>query len=327
MEKSTIFLMFPGQGSYYPGMAKYLLSRYPLARKHFERVQYLTGIDVHFLCTDCTKIQLQNTIESQLAIFTTSAACWDMLVGEVPNILRKKMSMAGHSLGEYAMLYASGVLGFDEATKAVYIRSKLMDKICKKYSGAMLAVFNVPLEILEELCSKIPLQYFVGIANDNYPGQIVVSGLNDGLRKLQALLQETSPKAKTIALDVDGPFHSYILGSIQGRFKESLEEYKWQVGHENISLFSNVTGEIVNKHSPCAWKMLLTENLTSRVKWRDIMYKSLQFPLDYAIECSTTNLLTKIFNKFSNEVPVYNFSDIESFDNLILNLKRVKLSR
>src|SRR5262252_1047650 len=166
---------FPGQGSQFVGMGKDLAARFESARRVFERADRALGEDLSTLCFEGPEPDLRLTRNTQPAILATSIAALEALRERVPG-LALPASAAGHSLGEYSALVASGAITLEDAVRLVRVRGAAMQDAVPEGEGAMAAVIGMPAEVLADVCQEASQGEVVTPANFNAPGQIVIAG-------------------------------------------------------------------------------------------------------------------------------------------------------
>jgi [acyl-carrier-protein] S-malonyltransferase len=171
--------VFPGQGAQFPGMGKDLYEKSPAAREKFEKANEILGFKISDILFDGTAEELQKTSVTQPAIYIHS-----VILAEALGIQNKAAMMAGHSLGEFSALAASGCLSFEDGLKLVQIRANAMQKACDVTPSTMAAIVGLEDAAVEKLCNEVQL---VVPANYNSPGQLVVSGSVEGI---QAILEK-----------------------------------------------------------------------------------------------------------------------------------------
>lgn len=202
MTDTKTFAMFPGQGSQYVGMAKLLLDEFPYTKEIYEEAEDASKAPIKKLCLEGPEDQLKLTANTQPCIVTTSVATWKVMTNEKGF---KADMFAGHSLGEYSALVASGRLAFARAISLVRARGLAMQKAVPEGMGAMTAVLSLEAAKLEELCKKSAKPGEpVEVVNYNSPQQLVVAGSATAVKRLEELLAAES--VKFVSLPVSAPF-------------------------------------------------------------------------------------------------------------------------
>src|SRR5688572_2778572 len=230
-----IAAVFPGQGSQKPGMGKELFDAFPEARGVFAEVASATDMKVEWICFEAPEDTLRQTQNAQLALFTTSVAAWRALQAERE---AKAQAMAGHSVGEYAALVCSGALALSDGARLVKTRGYLMAEAGESHPGTMAAVLGLEREQLEEVCEEA--NGVVVIANDNCPGQLVISGDVASVARAGEMAGAKGAK-RVLPLNVSGAFHSPLMQGPSEKLAEALGGIEFSA--ESIPVYANVTAE------------------------------------------------------------------------------------
>ncbi len=216
MADGKVVFMFPGQGSQYPGMGKDLYDKYDVARDVFRRVADFMGKDFLELMFYGTEEELTDTKNAQPAIYAVSVAALETLRHRGDS---KCDMVMGHSLGEFSALYAAGVMEFEQGLRLVRIRGELMADMADTNRGGMAAIIGLDEDSIREVVDRYP---DVIVANYNAPGQIVISGGRENLKKV---LEELKPRARRIVpLRVSGAFHSPLMEEAAREFQKYLKK-------------------------------------------------------------------------------------------------------
>jgi [acyl-carrier-protein] S-malonyltransferase len=257
--KKTAFL-FPGQGSQYVGMAKDFYESDPDSKSFIELADSVLGISLGSICFAGPEETLRQTEYTQPAIFLHSIVVARKITSQKPDMV------AGHSLGEYSALVAAGAIGFEDALRLVRLRGQLMQRAGIELKGTMAAIVGMRADAVEAICSQASPAGVVQPANFNSPGQIVISGSVEGVRKAMELARAAGAKlAKELV--VSGAFHSPLMESARNGLKAGLETA--DIRDASIPVYANVTGEPVSRASDI--RDLLYRQLTSPVRWEQTM--------------------------------------------------------
>ncbi|GJM83418.1 malonyl CoA-acyl carrier protein transacylase [Paenibacillus sp. HMSSN-139] len=256
-----IAFVFPGQGSQSVGMGKDIYDALPAARARFETADEQLGFSLSGLIFDGPDTELKQTANTQPALLTTSVALYEAFAAKG----LKPDYVAGHSLGEYSALTAAGVLGFEDAVKLVRARGEYMEQAVPGGQGAMAAVLGGEREALAQLCADITSGgALVELANVNCPGQIVVSGSQEGVNLVVERVKEIGAK-RAIPLEVSGPFHSSLMKTAAERLGERLSVASFR--DAEVPVVANVTARPVQSGAEIA--ELLVRQVYSPVLWED----------------------------------------------------------
>ncbi len=247
--------VFPGQGAQFIGMGKDLYDKSPLAKEMFEKANKILGFRITDLMFSGTDEDLRQTKVTQPAIFLHST----ILAAVLGDSFKPDM-VAGHSLGEFSALVANKALSFEDGLVLVSKRALAMQKACEKTPSTMAAILGIDDKIVEEVCASI--QEVVVPANYNSPGQIVISGSNEGIDKAIEILKEKGAK-RALKLAVGGAFHSPVMEPARVELEEAIRNTNF---HKPICpVYQNVNAN--SSTDPEAIKANLVLQLTSPVKW------------------------------------------------------------
>ncbi|MCP3806001.1 ACP S-malonyltransferase [Paenibacillus sp. Lou8.1] len=301
----TAFI-FPGQGSQAVGMAKDAYEAVPAATEVFRQADERLGFALSALIFEGPDTALKQTSNTQPALLTASIALYEAF--------KEKMGIhpdyvAGHSLGEYSALVASGVLAFEDAVEIVRTRGEFMEQAIPDGQGGMAAVLGADREALAALCRDITESgQLVELANINCPGQIVVSGTKEGVAAVAERVKEAGGK-RAITLEVSGPFHSSLMKEAATKLSGKLEAVNFSKAQ--IPVVANVTAKPVREGSEI--RQLLVDQVYSPVLWEDSVTWLLEQGVDTFVEFGPGSVLTGLVKKIDKTVKLYNISSLESF--------------
>jgi [acyl-carrier-protein] S-malonyltransferase len=247
--------VFPGQGAQFVGMGKDLYENAPVAKELFEKANEILGFRITDLMFEGTDEDLKQTKVTQPAIFLHSV----ILAKTLGEDFKPEM-VAGHSLGEFSALVASGALSFEDGLVLVSKRAMAMQKACEAEPSTMAAIVGLEDNVVEEVCNSI--DDVVVAANYNCPGQLVISGSFDGIDKACEVLKEKGAK-RALKLPVGGAFHSPLMEPARTELAAAIEstEFKEPV----CPIYQNVKAKAVTE--PAQIKENLVAQLTAPVKW------------------------------------------------------------
>jgi [acyl-carrier-protein] S-malonyltransferase len=301
----TAFI-FPGQGSQAVGMAKDAYEAVPAATEVFRQADERLGFALSTLIFEGPDTALKQTSNTQPALLTASIALYEAF--------KEKMGIhpdyvAGHSLGEYSALVASGVLAFEDAVEIVRTRGEFMEQAIPDGQGGMAAVLGADREALAALCRDITESgQLVELANINCPGQIVVSGTKEGVAAVAERVKEAGGK-RAISLEVSGPFHSSLMKEAATKLSGKLEAVTFSKAQ--VPVVANVTAKPVREGSEI--RQLLVDQVYSPVLWEDSVAWLLEQGVDTFVEFGPGSVLTGLVKKIDKTVKLYNISSLESF--------------
>lgn len=298
----TAFI-FPGQGAQYVGMGKDFYDTYETARKVYELASEVTGLDVQELCfTENDRLNI--TEYAQIAMLTTEVAILKVMQEQGYTA----DCCAGLSLGEYGALAAADVMDLGDLFRLIRSRGIFMQEAYPT-GGAMTAVLGLDAETIAEVCANT--EGIVSIANDNCPGQIVITGEAEAVKKASEKLVEAGAK-RCIPLNVSGPFHSKLLAGAGEKLAAELE--KATVREPAIPYYCNVEAAPVTDSSRV--KELLAKQVTGTVRWRETMNLMIAEGVDTFIEIGPGKTLTGFLRKISRDVTAKNVETVENLQAL-----------
>jgi len=255
--------LFPGQGSQYVGMGRELYDAFPTARAVFDQADAVLGSALSQMCFAGPDELLNDTLNTQPAILATSVATLHVLkergVGDPAYV-------TGHSMGEFSALVAAGALSFEDGLRCVRERGRLMKQAGEQSPGGMAAVLGLERAPLEAVCAAAQEQSgeYVGVANDNCPGQIVISGAFEALERAMTLAKEQGAR-RVVRLAVSIAAHSPLMAEAAAEFRRVLDATPF---HEPTTpLVANATaGPLAD---PGSIRDALGRQLTSPVRWSE----------------------------------------------------------
>lgn len=298
----TAFL-FPGQGAQYCGMGKDFYEQYEAAREVYRLAEKATGLDVAALCFEEDE-RLHITEYTQIAMLATEVAILKVL--EQKGL--KADCCAGLSLGEYGALAAARVMEPEDLFRLIRCRGIYMQEAYPT-GGAMTAVLGLDADTIREVCQAT--EGIVSIANDNCPGQIVITGQEQAVEAAAEKLREAGAK-RCVPLKVSGPFHSALLAGAGEKLAEKLAEV--MVQDPQIPYLCNVEAAPVTDKS---WvKELLAKQVCGTVRWRETMEHMLADGVDTFVEIGPGKTLAGFLRKINREATVYNVEKVEDLEKL-----------
>lgn len=304
----TAFL-FSGQGSQYPGMGAELAEKYGATKEILECGSDILGYDLLKKLTDSTAEELAQTRLSQPAIFTTSLiALCAVRENGIDNA-----AVAGHSLGEYAAMYASGMLSMEDAFKAIKLRSEAMAKAAEVSHGAMAAILNADNAVIDEVCGSV--DGFVAPANYNSPVQTVIAGEEAAVDAAVAKFTELGKRS--VKLAVSAAFHTKLMQSAADEFKAAVSGFTFSA--PNCDFYANLYGKKLEDFSDMP--SYLASHICSPVKFVDELNAMNEAGIEAFVELGPNKVLTGLVKKTLKGVVNVNIENAETLDKAIAALK------
>ena len=299
-------IIFPGQGSQKAGMASEFYSNFKMVKDIFGRGDEALKFSLSKIILNGSDEDLKKTEITQPAILITSFAIFSVLKKEFNFDFTKTKFIAGHSLGEYSALVASESLILEDGLKLVQERGKLMQAAVPEGKGAMLAVMGLDKNELNSKIEKFDKKKDIcEIANDNSPGQIILSGNKQTLIYLNNDLK--AEKKRSIFLPVSAPFHCTLMKPAAEKMKLFLEKTNFNT--PNIQLISNVTALPVEKDGNI--KDLLYKQIFSQVRWRESVNFMINNGINDFIEIGPGKVLSGLVKRTNDKVSIRNINKID----------------
>ena len=309
MDWNTAAAVFPGQGSQLVGMGADFSARYQIARETFAQADDLLGFKLSQICWHGPAEELNQTINTQPALYVSSVAVWRVLCDLLPDA--QPAWAAGHSLGEFSALTAANALSFDEGLKLVYARGRYMQQAGEENPGAMAAVLALEAAQVEDLCKSVTDETgkIVVLANDNCPGQVVVSGDIAAVDRLIELASEAGAR-RAVKLSVSVAAHSPLMASALEGFLEAVHDTRFST--PTIPVFGNVNAQPLQ--SAGAIRNELDHQLTQSVRWTDSMRAIIEAGAQTFIEIGAGNVLTGLLRRIDRSKTRVNLDTVDALD-------------
>ena len=298
-------LVFPGQGSQYIGMGKDFSHNFPIANEVYREVDDVLGFSLSKLIFNGQIEDLTLTKNAQPAIMATSIAILKTLEKEGFKIKKSKF-VAGHSLGEYTALCASGAISLADTAHILKMRGIFMQEAVSVGVGAMAAILGLNLDNVETLVAEIKDNEICEIANDNEPNQVVLSGHRTAIEKACVKAKSLGAK-RAILLPVSAPFHCSLMAPAQENMIDLISGLN--IEKPNVPLISNVTS-IPTQDIEEIRKNLINQ-ITGRVRWRESILFMKKSGIQIIYEIGPGRVLCNLIKRIVDDVEQENISKVE----------------
>jgi len=307
----NVVLLFPGQGSQKPGMARDLVDALPAARETLATVDAALGEPLSTLCLDGPGETLTLTHNAQPALLAHGAAVWAAVRERVGPHVR---AAAGHSLGEFTAYHAAGAFDVAHGARLVRRRGELMFESGEQRPGTMAAILGDVAGGIEALCAKASADGGCVVpANYNTPGQVVISGEVPAVERAMELAKAAGAK-RAIRLNVSGAFHSPLMAVARQGLAYALEQA--QLRDPSFPVYANVNAEPVRSAADA--RRLLLEQLTAPVKWTQVVERlANDYPDALYVEMGPGNVLTGLVKKIAPSVETMTCGTVTEVEQLL----------
>ena len=301
-------LLFPGQGSQHVGMGRELAAAYPEAASVFQEADEALGMSLSTLAWEGDEAVLTLTKNAQPALLAHSIAVLSVVRGRIGPVALA----AGHSLGEYSALVATGVLTFSDAITAVRLRGELMFGSGEARPGAMAAVLGLADEVVEDVCRRAQADGAICVpANFNASGQVVISGDLQGVERGMGLADDAGA-SRTVRLNVSGAFHSPLMAPAEAGLGEHLKSLTF---HDPTSpIVSNVTARPVTTGTEA--RDLVLRQLTSPVRWAGSIAMMVDSGVERFVELGPGSVLCGLNRRNAKGLPCRSVGEPDDVEKL-----------
>ena len=310
-----IAFVFPGQGSQKVGMGIDLYRNHRVGKEVFENIDYSLNEKLSDLIFHGEEKELQLTQNTQPALLAVSMAIVKIIEFE----LKKKTDefvevVLGHSLGEYSALCSINCVSQKVAAKLLRIRGKAMQSAVSNLETSMVAVIGMELEQIEKEISQIEniSNNVCEIANDNCPGQVILSGTKDSVELVSKKLKLLGARS-IIDLKVSAPFHCTLMKNATRIMRDALKDVN--IKEPKIKFINNVNASFVS--NPSDIKSLLIKQVESRVRWRESIHKASTLNLDFIIEIGHGKVLTGLNKRINVNAEYFNISTLDDINKFL----------
>lgn len=306
MTKKIAF-MFPGQGAQYVGMGQELYNKYERVREIFDSANKILGYDLAKIIFEGPLETLTQTQHTQPAIFILSVATCSLLQGEGIT----PQAVAGHSLGEYSALVASGILSFENGLKIVQIRGRLLQEASTKYPGSMAAIIGLDNEKAEAICANIK-SGVVEAVNYNCPGQLVIAGQAAAVQEAMKEAQNAGAM-KVVQLQVSGPFHSSLMKEASVQLEKELANFEM---HEPlVPIIANSSAKFIQNITEARISMI--QQVYSAVLWEKSIGQLINNGSELFVEVGPGKVLGGLLKRINRKMPYANVENESTLQELL----------
>ncbi len=297
--------VFPGQGCQWVGMGKDLFTQFPEARAVFDAADDALGEKLSHLCFEGPEETLKLTANTQPAVLTVSIAAWAVFSKRA----MAPLCAAGHSLGEYSALVATGSLPLGAAVRAVRERGRFMQEAVPAGVGAMAAVLGLPAAQVGQVCARLAQGRVLSPANYNSPEQTVIAGHADAVEGAAKPMQEAGAK-RVIPLQVSAPFHCALMEPVKPLLKEILKAAAFAPPHSPV--VTNV--EAKPNSDPNRTLPLLLEQVSQPVRWVECVEEMRRQGVTHFVELGPGKVLRGLIKQISKDTPVFGVEDAQGLE-------------
>lgn len=294
--------LFSGQGSQYEGMGKDIAEAMPEVLPVYETGSEILGCDLKDICFNAPLDELSRTINSQPAIMATSIVC--LKAAQAKGFTFD--GVAGHSLGEYAAMYASGMITLEDVFRLIKARAAAMEEATASAKGAMAAIMKIAPEEVERVCGEA--KEYVTAVNYNSPVQTVIAGTPEGIAEVSEVF--AGMKARVIPLHVAGAFHSKLMQPAADKFYETAKTIEFKA--PQVKYYSNLTGGELTDFSDMA--SMLAKHIVSPVRFTSELAAMQEAGADKFVEFGPGRTLTGLVKKTLKDVTALNVENTKTLE-------------
>lgn len=307
--------IFPGQGSQAMGMGRDICEAFRCAKDVFQEVDEALGQNLTKIIFEGPESDLVLTENTQPALMAVSIAVMRVLEKEGGLDLSCTASfVAGHSLGQYSALCAVGALSLTQTARLLKIRGLAMQEAVPLGRGAMAALLGLDLPIVEKIVSAAALGQVCEVANDNSPGQVVISGHLEAVERGIELSKEQGAR-RSLLLNVSAPFHCALMEPAQRRMEEALSDI--MIHDPCVPLMDNVSADIIQKGQDVS--PLLIRQVTGRVRWREGILKMAELGVTATVEIGAGKVLTGLSKRIVPSLDAFALNTPHDIENFLKN--------
>jgi len=311
LDPKVTTLIFPGQGSQFVGMGRELALEFPEAKVIFEEADDVLGFSISELMWNGPEEDLNETVNTQPALYIHSMAAYQALKHRYPAFLAA--SVAGHSMGEISAVAAADALSFIDGLRLVRSRGELMKRAGEISPGRMAAILGLDIPTLEKICSEASREdEHVQVANDNCPGQVVISGAKSAVeRAIEGAQSRGAKRCVTLAVSIAA--HSPLMNPIQEEWDQVVDTCG--ISDPSVPLIGNVNANAFTTAKSIRGD--LKKQMSSRVRWTESVKKMVEMGTQTFVEVGSGNVLLGLIRRISSGVNRYPLGNPTDFIKLI----------
>ena len=307
LDPKTTAFVFPGQGSQTVGMGKALAGEHSTGRETFEEADFILGFSLSSLMWEGPEADLNDTVNTQPALFLHSIASFRTFSRLFHNF--EPASVAGHSLGELSALTAAGTLSFEDGLRLVRKRGELMKRAGELAPGSMAAILGVEIPTLDKVCAEASTaDEIVQVANDNCPGQVVISGAKAAVERAMAGAKAAGAK-RALPLAVSIAAHSPLMASIQDEWNQAVDAVAMNA--PKIPVIGNVHAAVLQTAEEA--RADIKAQMQSRVRWTDSIKTMSEMGIKAFAEAGTGSVLGGLVKRIASDAMTYPLGNPQDF--------------
>ena len=305
-------VIFPGQGSQSIGMAKDLYEKFPIVKNIFKKADNALDYSISKIILEGPEVDLNLTENTQPAIFLVSYSIFSLMNSEFNLNLNRAKYFAGHSLGEYSALACANSINFEDTIRLLNKRGKSMQNAVPIGEGAMLVILGKEIKEIEKIFKEENIND-CEIANDNCPGQVVISGKTNSIKNLNKILKQMS--VKSIILPVSAPFHCSLMKKSTDIMRSEIQKTKFKSPFPNI--ISNIMAS--EQKDIDEIKKLLIRQIEGRVKWRESVEFMIKNNVKKFIEIGPGKVLSGLIKRIDKNVESVSINNEDDIKKININ--------